>query len=145
MPKVHNLSQRRQRRTEIRPCLTRIENLVKFCRAVLEICVSRYGLRQAGRLIITRASFQKFINRLSHKVNNALLHRVPHPPGGEITSPAWTAVELPVTLTLSALLSALTNSGGMEMTAEIPQLAATMTRMRLADRLWMYSTRVTAQ
>ena len=50
-PEVHNLSQRRQRRTEPQPQTTCTKNLVKFDRAVFELCERTHRLtnRQTNR------------------------------------------------------------------------------------------------
>jgi len=48
-PEVHNVSQRRESRTDSRPQTARIENSVQFGHVVLEICARRY--RQRDRQI----------------------------------------------------------------------------------------------
>ena len=50
-PEVHNISQRRQRRTEPRPQAACVKKLVKFGRAIFELCeqTHRHTDRQTNR------------------------------------------------------------------------------------------------
>jgi len=50
-PEVHNVLQRRQRRTDPRQRLTCTENLVRFGRVVVEICERAETDRQTDTLI----------------------------------------------------------------------------------------------